>query len=215
MVKEGTGGCCDLNIFATTRYAEDIEGFDWRLCLALGCTKCREVMMANQVLGGGVHCDVIQLNGDLPGVSCFNGERTSAVDDPIDIMPCRGVESGVERVAHFLGLDDRHRMGSQMGVDSVLKFPGVEWFFDICVCDLPAAMNTSVRAARGGYRHVLAREFQDCVLDSCLNRRSIFLSLPANEWLAVVFNGQFPALHRQVNCAPTGIGKPRRSSADD
>jgi hypothetical protein len=175
-----------------------IEGFDGGCRLAEGGAEGGEVMLADQVVGGGLHGVGIKGVADLPDEACVMGDGGTAGDEAEEVVAFAGAEAGVEIIGDFCDGGDGDGQGAQVGVDGARKAVRIPIAVKVAVGDLTCGMHACIGAA--------------CALDDViaglqagqggLYRRlhsglAAGLALPAIEWPAVIVDFQGITRHMQ------------------
>src|SRR5579871_1776558 len=174
-----------MNLIAVARDVEAIEGADRRIRLALRVAEGREIMPADERLGGFVHRTCVEARLHPPGAAVIERERRAAVYDPVEIMAGAGAAPGVEIGIGGFALENRDRMGMKQRVQPLAEAERVPCALKVDMRDLAERMHASVGAPRAMGDCALAAEGEERVLQRRLHRKSVLLALPADEWRAV------------------------------
>src|SRR6202012_205212 len=106
---------------------ELVERLLRRFRLAFGVTKRREVVLADQSLGGFMHRIGVELAWQTPDMTDLERQIGAAVADAIEIMTPFRREPRLEVIRHDLRAEHADRMRSQMGVQAVPQSVRGEW----------------------------------------------------------------------------------------
>src|SRR5437763_7449406 len=189
-----------------------IERLLWRFRLAFTVAKSREVVLADQFLRGIMHRICVEGAWQPPGTADLKRQIGAAIGNSITIVPADGGEARLECIRHDLRGQHADRMRPQMRVETIAKPSRDEMPGNVAMRDLGQRVHTGIGAAGAVNADVLAADRLHRLFKRTLNRRAVFLDLPATERRAVIFNHQFVAGH-QLSRAGRLSGVPRRNSS--
>ena len=120
------------------------------------------------------------------------------------------MEFGVDR----FGLKNGNRMIADVIIEGVADPIAIGFLFDVDMRHLAQGVNAGIGAPGNEHLGFFATKSRDRFLNHLLNPKTVFLALPADKVAAVIFEGEFVALHHS-SFDPGGRSKPRRNSSPD
>ena len=186
-MQEGKRRRLDLHFIGNAPNLKTIECLHGRLRLTLCGTKCGEVMFSDERLGGVIHRLCIQVMHDMPHFAFVQHRRRAAHQDAIEIMPPGGGESRVKIWRRNGSIKHRNRRRSHKMIQRIAYAPRGKFLLKIEMRHLAQRMHARIGAAGPVHGDAFAGKLLDRVLQRALNRAAIVLSLPADEFAAVIF----------------------------
>ena len=184
-----------MDFFAGLEHRDLVERFDRAVGLTLAVAEGREIMRADQMLGGGVHGFHIKRLIDAPDLTAGQGEGRAPCVQAVDIAAPVSLEAGVKLVRDAHRLDHRNGVGFEMMIDRVAHLVGGEILFKIHMGDLTEGMDAGIGPPCAIDLARAAIELGGGGFQRALHRGAIVLPLPTHERAAIIFDGELVARH--------------------
>ncbi len=144
-----------MNFIANAAHIQPIQRFDRRFGLTFRGAKCREIMLADQILRAFVHGGDIQIARLMPDMAAFNDWRAAAAQNAIAVMPRQRRKARMKIGRGQIRLHNRNRIGAQKMIQRVAHLVCGKIFIQIEMRNLTQRMHARIGAPRAVHRDTL------------------------------------------------------------
>ena len=176
-------------------HVQPVERLDRAVGLTDRGSERREIMSADQTLGGLLHGVRVQVVLDLPDQPLVMGGRRPPHQQPKKVSPLDRRKPGVPVIGDPRAIHDGYGMRLEMLVQRLGEPEWIPVLFHVALRHLTRGVDASIGAPGGGNRVIARLKSGQRRLDRALNRGLVFLALPPGKGGAVIFDFESIARH--------------------